>query len=233
MIGSTYLCSTSFVGSSSIVATFLICVLLPKSFTVTVNSSTLLSPASKPTLIPFAKSASSFPIVSPSSFMLPVTNVVPSGISSFTTTSPGAVPWLFKFILYVISSSAVTSIPLAGSDSFVAVMFGLCTSSVTSFVSLPSTTAIFSIVLSYVSAGKLFTVTWNVNVISPLAGTVTSIPACKSSCVNSVLDSSPTVILSGTNVVPSGIWSDTFIVPSASPLLIAVIVYVIVSPSTT
>ena len=128
---------------------------------------------------------------------------------------------------------AVTSFPLSGSDSFVAVMFGLCISSVTSFVSLPSTTAIFSIVPSYVSAGKSFTVTLKLTVVSPLAGTVTSIPSCKLSCVNSVLASSPTVILSGTNVVPSGIWSDTFIVPSASPVFVAVIIYVIVSPSTT
>ena len=128
---------------------------------------------------------------------------------------------------------AVTSAPLSGFDSFVAVMFGLCTSSVTSFVSVPFTIAVFSIMSSYIPSGKSFTVTWNVNVVSPLAGTITSIPACKLSCVSSVLVSSPTLILSGTNVVPSGIWSDTFIVPSASPLLIAVIVYVIVSPSTT
>ena len=80
--------------------------------------------------------------------MLPFTKLVPVGIVSFIITSPGAVPWFVNLIVYVIVFPDVTSKPLAGSDSFVAVMFGLCTSSVTSFVSVPFTVAVLLIVPS-------------------------------------------------------------------------------------
>ena len=115
MIGSTYLCSTSFVGSSSILATFLIGVLLPRSFTVTLNSNVVLSPAFKFTSIPLANSSAELPVDEPFTFILPGTNVVPVGMLSFTTTVAGAFPVLLSnVIMYVISLFAVTVLPASG-----------------------------------------------------------------------------------------------------------------------
>ena len=80
--------------------------------------------------------------------MLPFIKLVPSGISSLTIASPGAVPWFVNLIVYVIMFPAVTVLPERGYTSFVAVMFGLCTSSVTSFVSVAFTVAVLLIVPS-------------------------------------------------------------------------------------
>ena len=82
-----------------------------------------------------------------------------------------------------------------------------------------------------------FTVTWNVTVVVPavspdFAGTLTSIPLAKSSSLKDVAPSF-TFMLFATNVVFVGISSLTITVPSAEPLFVTVIVYVIVSPSTT
>ena len=184
IIASTYLCSTSFVGSSSIVATFLICVLLPKSFTVTVNSTVLSSFASNSSFIPVVvKSSNWYVSLEPSTFMLPSVNVVPSGISSLTVTVSGAVPSFVNVITYVIGSFCFTVLPLAGVDVFAPVTCGFFTSSVTLFVSFPSTFALFVIVPSYVSSANSFTVTSNVTTTFPCAGTSTFIPFCKSVCV--------------------------------------------------
>ena len=92
--------------------------------------------------------------------------------------------------------------------------------------------------LDIVPVAPLFTVTWNVTVVVPafspnLAGTFTSIPLAKSSAVNSLFATPATTMLPSTNVVFSGIVSFTIAVPSAEPLFVTVIVYVIVSSSTT
>ena len=100
------MCSVSFVGSSGLaglsgfsfmVATFLIVFPLFKSFTVTLNTTSLLSPAGKSTFIPLAKSSavllsSTIPLIC----ILPSTNVVPVGILSFTIALVGAVPLLLS-----------------------------------------------------------------------------------------------------------------------------------------
>ena len=103
------MCSVSSVGSSSTVAVFLICVPLSKSFTVTLNSTVFVSPAAKSTEIPLAKFAAVFSVSNPPTFTLPSTNVVSSGIVSFTVTVSGAVPLLLSnVIIYVICCPATT-----------------------------------------------------------------------------------------------------------------------------
>ena len=99
IIGSTYVCVVSFVGSSSTAAMFLICVPLSKSFTVTLNSTFFVSPASNCTEIPLAKFSAVFPVAVPPTFMLPVTKFVPVGIVSFTFTVVGAVPVLLSNVM--------------------------------------------------------------------------------------------------------------------------------------
>ena len=104
------------------------------------NSTVFVSPVARSTEIPLARVSSVSPVAEPPTFMLPSTNVVPSGISSFTVTVSGAVPRLLSIvIIYVISSSVVTFVPLAGSDVLCASTFGLFTSSVVSPVGVPST----------------------------------------------------------------------------------------------
>ena len=111
IIGSIYVCSVLFVGVSFTVAVFSIFVPLSKSFTLTLNSTVVLSPASKSTFIPFANSSNVLLVACSFTFILPSTNVVPAGIVSFTVTSVGAVPLLLSnVIIYVISSFNFTSV---------------------------------------------------------------------------------------------------------------------------
>ena len=76
--------------------------------------------------------------------MLPSSNVVPVGTVSFNVILPGAVPSFLNLIVYVILSPVVTVSP-AVSASFIAVICGLYTSTLTSFVGSSSTTAPFTI----------------------------------------------------------------------------------------
>ena len=265
-----YVCSVSFVlssafvgssGSLSIVAMFLISSPLSRSFTVTLNSMSLLSPASKSTFIPFDKSVAFSPSWTSSfTLILPATNVVPSGISSFTITLIGAVPVvLSKCIVYVISSPSFTVFPLAGFDVLLYCKFDLFTVVSVSFVGSSSLSgssgalfivATFLIVAVNVSPSSSFTVTSKLTVTSPavasvvappwfappavslLAGTVTVIPFARSSAVISSWASSFIFMLPFTNVVPSGMLSFTTTSPAKSPLFCTLIVYVIFSPST-
>ena len=121
-----------------------------KSFTVTVKLTVAVlgvSPtfAGMLTSIPFVvKSANVFPKSSLFTLILPGTNVVPSGILSFTFTVAGAVPLFVRFIVYVILSPAFTVLPLAGSDVLLYVRSDLFTVSVTSSVFSPSTSCCVS-----------------------------------------------------------------------------------------
>ena len=141
--------------------------------------------------------------------------------------------------MYVISSPASTVSPLGGTDVFSPFTSALFTFSSTGFVSVPSTTAVFIMSFVNVSSGKTFTVTSKLNSAVPawstlvLAGTSTGIPSLKSSASKSVLSCPFTLILPVTNVVPSGISSVIVTSFPRSPVLLTVIVYVIVSPSTT
>ena len=145
------LLSTSSVGVSSpsssvYVATFLIIAPLSKSFTVTWNSTVVSSPTVTSTFIPWLKfSCVNSALDSPPTFMLPGTNVVPSGIVSFTVVVPSVLPSFLIVIVYVIESFAVRLVPSSGSASFTAVICGLYTSTLTSFVGSSSTTAPFTI----------------------------------------------------------------------------------------
>ena len=93
------MCSVPSVGSSFTVAVFLIGVPFAKSFTVTLNSTVFVSPTSKSTEIPFAKSTAELSVSVPPTFMLPCTNVVPVGTVSFTFTVSGAVPLLLSIVI--------------------------------------------------------------------------------------------------------------------------------------
>ena len=159
--------------------------------------------------------------------------MVPVGILSFTITVSGAVPWLLSnVIVYVIVSPASTVLPELGLDDLLICTFGLFTVSVTSFVDVPSTVAVLLIVLEYVPDVKVFTVTAKLNVAEPLAGTFTVIPLDKFDCVLYVVELF-TLILPDTKLVPLGIVSfiTTFLLKL--PSFLTVIVYVILSPSTT
>ena len=232
IIGSWYSVSVSGVSSPFTVATFLIVSPLSKSPTVT-SKLTVVSPATSPTLagtstsIPFAKSSAVCSVTVPFTFMLPLTNVVPSGIVSATVAFPATSPVFVTVIVYVIVSPAFTSV-------LSATLLALITGFLTSSVGLSFTYALLDIV----PVAPLFTVTWNVTVVVPafspnLAGTFTSIPLAKSSAVNSLFATPATTMLPSTNVVFSGIVSFTFIVPGTIPVFVALIVYVITSPDCT
>ena len=160
IIGSIYVCSTSSVGSSSAYAIFVIGSPLFRSFTVTWNSTVFACPSGTSTSIPWLKlSCVSSAFDSPPTFMLPGTNVVPSGIVSFTVVVVGAVPSFLTVIVYVIGLSFVTLVPSSGSAVLLGTMCGLCTSILTSFVGSSSTTAPFTISYLYIPCGNSFTVT--------------------------------------------------------------------------
>ena len=249
IIGSTYLWFVSFVVLLFTVATFFIVAPLSKSFTFTLNSISLLSPAPKFTVIPFFKSSAVLVLSScPPIFILPVTNVVPVGILSFTVATVGAFPSLLsKWIVYIISSPAFTVLPLAGLDVLLYFKFALFTVVVTAFISsswlpeLPGflfTVAWFVIVFVNILAPNVFTVTSKLTVVSPdvlpcFAGTFSVIPFDKSCAVLFCCAVPFTLILPVTNVVPSGILSLTRTSCACPPLFFTLIVYVIFSPSTT
>ena len=192
------------------------------------------------TSIPFVvRSSNVFPKSALFTLILPSSNVVPSGILSFTFTVDGAVPLFDRFIVYVILSPAFTLLPLAGSDVLLYVRSDLFTVSVTSSVFSPSTVAVFLICFTNSPSASGLTVTWKLTVAVPassslvLAGTFTCIPLSKFVWPKSVLSCPFTLMLPDTNVVPSGISSLIIISFPKSPVLLAVIVYVITSPSTT
>ena len=124
------------------------------------------------------------------------TNVVPSGIVSFTSALVGAFPSvLSKWIVYVISSPSVTVLPFAGFDVLLYFKSALFTIVVTSFVGSSElsgfpgslfTVPVFAIVFVRLSPSNGFTVTSKLTVTSPgvvpfiLAGTFTSIPFARS-----------------------------------------------------
>ena len=134
--------------------------------------------------------------------MLPAIKLVPVGTVSFTFTVVGAVPVLLSsLIVYVIISFCFTS-TFAGLASLLGITFGLFTSIVTVFVSVPSTFAVF--VNSFSNTfSKLSTVTSNEIVVCP-TGTFTVIPFFRFSSVSVGFVSLFTFILPSTNVVPSG-----------------------------
>ena len=151
---------------------------------------------------------------------------------SCTVTVVGAVPLLLSnLIVYVIISPCFTSVP-AGLASFEATTFGLFTVIFSVFVLVSFTVAVFEISFSNIFSANSSTVTSNERVVCPNAGTSTSIPSFNSSEVFVV---SPLFIfiLFATNVVPSGISSFIVALPARFPSFLAVIVYVIFSPSTT
>ena len=77
----------------------------------------------------------------------------------------------------------------------------------------------------------MFTVTSNVTVTFPFAGTFTVIPPfkfCSLYCLASLLTATYVPAL---NVVPSGALSFTTAVPATAPVFSTVIVYVSVSPT--
>ena len=221
-----------------------------KSPTVTLNSIFVLSPAGTSSLIPSAKfvsvnssCASSFIV------MLPSTNVVPSGILSFTSTSAGAVPFvLSKFIVYVISSPSFTVSPSSALATLFASKSAFFISVSVSFVGSSGLSgssgflfivAVFTIVPSNVSPSSSSTVTSKLSSTFPavssfsLAGTSSLIPSAKFVSVNPSCTSLFIFMLPSTNVVPSGIVSFTNTSPAKSPVFSATILYVIVSFSTT
>ena len=167
--------------------------------------------------------------------MLPSTNVVPVGIVSCTVTVVGAVPVLLSSVMqYVISSSVVTFVPLAGLADLLISTFGLFTVSVISVVGVPSTVAVFLIVLSNVSAGSSSTVTSKLSVAFPYAGTFTVIPLAKLLAPKFVVSGLLLIfMLPSTKLVPVGILSCIWTSSAKPPSFLTVIVYVIFSPSTT
>ena len=230
--GSTYVCSVCSVGSSSTVAVFLIGVPLFWSFTVTLNSTVFVSPAANVTSIPLASVSSVSAVTEPPTFTLPSTNVVPSGIVSFTVTVSGAVPLLLSNVIIYVICCPATTFPSAGSAVLCASTFGLFTVSVVSSVGSPSTYAVFLIVSVYVFSANSSTVTSKLTVAVPYSGTVTVIPLFKSVSVYSFSSFAfTTSILPSTNSVPSGISSVIIASPLKPPSFLTVIVYFIISPS--
>ena len=139
---------------------------------------------------------------------------------------------LSNVIVYVIGSPTFTSVPLSGVDDLLGITFGLFTSSVTSSVGFPSTTAVFLIMYSNIPSGNSFTVTSNVTVTLVFPATFTVIPS-PSNCSFVYVPSPFTFMLPSTSVVPSGTSSCTRTSFPICPSFLTVIVYFIFSPSTT
>ena len=205
---------------------------MSRSFTVTLNSTVFVSPASKSTEIPFTKlSCVNSGLSSAPTFMLPLINVVPVGTESFTVTVSGAVPLLLSsVIMYVISCPSIT-FPSAGSAVLCAFTFGLFTVFVSSPVGSPSTIAVLFISFVNVSASSSSTVTSNVTSLFEYGCTFTVIPLVKFPSI-SVIGLPSILILSATSVIPSGRLSITTTSSARPPSFFTVIVYVIFSPST-
>ena len=124
---------------------------MSKSPTVT-SKLTVVSPATSPTLagtstsIPFAKSSAVCSVTAPFTFMLSLTNVVPSGIVSATVAFPATSPVFVTVIVYVIVSPASTSVPVTAVVPFaVAVFVALITGFLISSVGVSFTVALLYI----------------------------------------------------------------------------------------
>ena len=232
IIDFTYVCVVVSVGLLLTVAVFSIDVPLFWSFTVTLNSTVFVSPASKSTEIPFARSTAELSVSVPPTFMLPCTNVVPAGIVSFTVTVSGAVPLLLSNVIIYVISCPSTTFPFAGFAVLCACTFGLFTVFVVSPVGVPSTVAVFFISFVNVFSFNSSTATSNVTSLLEYGCTFTVIPLLKFPS-SSVISLPSIFTLFGTSVVPSGISSVTIISFAYPPSFFTVIVYVIFSPSTT
>ena len=142
-------------------------------------------------------------------------------------------------MVYVISSSTFTVLPVTGFADLLYFRSDLFTTVVTSFVGSSGLSglsgflfivAVLAICFVNASPSNSFTVTSKLTVVSPgvfssvLAGTVTLIPSLKSVSVF-VSSSTPfTLILPATKLVPSGILSFTTTSPAKSPLFCTLIV---------
>ena len=142
----------------------------------------------------------------------------------------------------MISSPLLTSLPLAGTLSFLMLTFALFTvvsvssvgsSGFSGFSGSLSIIAVFLITLLYSPSPNLSTVTSKLTAKLDFLSTFTRIPPAKLSLFKSVLFSLFILMLPSTKLVPSGILSFTITSPALSPVLFTVIVYVIFSPSTT
>ena len=172
--------------------------------------------------------------------MLPTTNSVPVGIVSAIFAVPATSPVFVKVIVYVIMSpnfAVVNAFPFTFAV-FVAVIIGFTTGSVGS--SLSSSFSFTYAVLDIVPVAFSFTFTVNTIVAVPfvplaLAGTVSSIPPSNVSLstVSALFGFASFTVISPCNVTFSESSSLTITVPAIDPLFVAVIVYVIVSFSTT
>ena len=154
--------------------------------------------------------------------ILPSTKSVPFGASSTTFAVPSTSPLFVTSIVYNNFSPAFTSVL---STFLVNVIIGFFSVS----VSFPFTFAVFIIVPSFTSS----TVTLKLTVPSSPAPNTRSIPVFRSVSPRSFLSTPFTFMLPSTKLVPSGIVSVTFAVPSTFPLFVTVIVYSISSPTTT
>ena len=175
----------SSVGVSFTVALFIIEPSAPSSTTtlnVTVASPAISASPSTPfvaastfTSIPFAKSSAvNSGFATPSTTILPSTNLVPSGIVSLIIAFPSAYPLLYAVIVYSISSLTTTAVLF---DVFSDVIIGSWYSVSVSGVFLSFTVATFLIVAPL---SKSPTVTSKLTVVSPFALTSTGIPSFKS-----------------------------------------------------
>ena len=198
------------------------------SFTVTSNVTVTSLFSLTSTSIPFFKFSSvNSAFSTPLTLMLPSTNVVFSGASSFTITFPVTSLEFTSVIVYMIFSPAFT----VDCSAFLKnVITGVFTSS----VGISFTVALFVSIPIVPS----FTVTSKLTVVVPASfsfafGTSTSIPSFKSFSVNSAFSTPLTLMLPLTNSVPVGTSSFTVAVPSAFPVFVTFIVYVNFSPATT
>ena len=198
------------------------------SFTVTSNVTVTSLFSLTSTSIPFFKFSSvNSAFSTPLTLMLPSTNVVFSGASSFTITFPDTSLEFTSVIVYRIFSPAFT----VDCSAF---LLNVITGVLTSSVGISFTVALFvsiPVVPSFTITSKL-----TVAVPAPFVlafGTSTLIPSFKSFSVNSAFSTPLTLILPLTNSVPVGTSSFTVAVPSAFPVFVTFIVYVNFSPATT
>ena len=150
--------------------------------------------------------------------MLSSTNVVPSGIVSFTVTSFAKSPSFLIVIVYVIFSPSTTyANPFSVSADLLPEIIDSTYVCVISFVGSSSTVAMFLIGVPF---SMSFTVTLNSTFFVSPTFKSTFIPLAKSSTVLPVVVS-PTLMLPVTKLVPVGIVSFTFTVVGAVPVLLS------------
>ena len=200
------------VSSSFTFAVFMIEPSVP-SFTVTLKLIVSVPPlASTDTAIPAFKSFSASVVATPLTLILPVTNVVPAGIVSFTTASPATLPLFVTVIVYSISSPTTTADLF---EVFSLSIIGLYTVTSDGFVGVSPTKAMFSITL--LSPSNSFIVTSNVSsFVSP--GFISTL--FQIIVLFSILIFSAPKALPSTSVVPSGTTSLTVVLAISSPLFV-------------